>query len=100
MWLVAQCFSQRSGINYKERYSLIMDAIIFCFLITLAISKWLDTHFMDAVTTYLYGSIYNDTYMNIPEEFKLPKANSTKPYSMYSIKLQWSLYGLKQFGCM
>ena len=43
---------------------------------------------MDAVTTYLYGSIYNDTYMNIPEEFKLPKANSTKPYSMYSIKLQ------------
>ena len=39
-------------------------------------------------------------YMKIPKIFKLPGANSTKPHNMYSIKLQRSLYGLKQFGCM
>ena len=51
---------------------------------------------MNVITTYLYGSMDNDIYMKIPEGFKLPEANSTKPRSMYSIKLQWSLYGLKQ----
>ena len=38
--------------------------------------------------------------MKIPEGFKLPEANSKKPRSMYSIKLQRSLYGLMQFGHM
>ena len=35
-------------------------------------------------------------YMKIIEEFKLLEAESTKPSSLYSIKLQQSLYGLKQ----
>ena len=43
---------------------------------------------MDVITTYLYGSMDNDIYMKIPEGFKLPEANSTKPRSMYLIKLQ------------
>ena len=30
----------------------------------------------------------------------MPVANSNKPRSVYSIKLQRSLYGLKQFGRM
>ena len=55
---------------------------------------------MDLITTYLYGSIDNDKYMKIPKEFKLPEANNTKPHSMCSIKLQRSLYGLKQFERM
>ena len=38
--------------------------------------------------------------MKIPKRFKLPGANSTKSRSMYSIKLQRSLYGLKQSGRM
>ena len=40
----------------------------------------------------------NDIYMKIPEGFKLPEENCTKPHNMYSIKLQRSLYGLKQSG--
>ncbi|KAL6311157.1 hypothetical protein AAG906_025503 [Vitis piasezkii] len=51
---------------------------------------------MDVITAYLYGSMDNDIYMKIPKGFKLPDANNTKPRSMYSIKLQRSLYGLKQ----
>ena len=51
---------------------------------------------MDVITTYLYGSIDNDIYMNISKGFKLLEANNTKPRNMCSIKLQRSLYGLKQ----
>ncbi|RVW34987.1 Copia protein [Vitis vinifera] len=98
--LVAQGFSQRLGIDYEETYSPVMDAITFRFLISLAVSEGLDMHLMDVITAYLYGSIDNDIYMKIPEGFKLPEANSTKARSMYSIKLQRSLYGLKQSGRM
>ena len=38
----------------------------------------------------------SDIYMKIPERFKLSEANCTKPHNMYLIKLQRSLYGLKQ----
>ena len=51
---------------------------------------------MDVITAYLYGSIDNDIYMKISKGFKLPKANNTKLCNMCSIKLQRSLYGLKQ----
>ena len=71
-----------------------MDAMTFCFLISLAVSEGLDMRLMDVITAYLYGSMDNDIYMKIPEGFKLPEANNTKPRSMYSIKLQRSLYGL------
>ncbi|KAM3249554.1 secreted RxLR effector protein like [Capsicum annuum] len=57
-------------------------------------------HLMDVVTTYLYGSLDNEIYMKIPEGFKMPKAYSSKPREMYSIRLQRSLYGLKQSGRM
>ena len=37
--LVAQDFSQRLEIDYEETYSLVMDAIIFRYLISIAVSK-------------------------------------------------------------
>ena len=98
--LVAQGFSQRPGIDYEETYSPVMDAITFHFLISLAVSEELDMRLMDVITAYLYGSIDSDIHMKIPEGFKLPEAVSTKPRSMLSIKLQRSLYGLKQSGRM
>ena len=77
-----------------------MDAITFRYLIHLAVSEGLEMHLMDVVTTYLYGSIDRDVYMKIPKGFTLPEAKFSKPRGMYSIKLQRSLYGLKQFGRM
>ena len=98
--LVAQGFSQRPDIDYEETYSPVMDAITFRFLISLAVYEELDMRLMDVVTAYLYGSIDSDIHMKILEGFKLPEAISTKPRSMFSIKLQRSLYGLKQSGRM
>ena len=98
--LVAQGFSQRPGIDYEETYSPVMDVITFRFLISLAVSEELDMRLMDVITAYLYGSIDSDIHMKIPEGFKLLEAVSTKPRSMFLIKLQRSLYGLKQSGRM
>ena len=100
MRLVAQSFSQRPGIDYEEIFSPVMDTITLCFLISLAIPERLDMRLMDVTTIYLYGSMDNDIYMKVLEEFKLSEATFTKLRSMYSIKLQQSLYGLKQFGRM
>ena len=57
-------------------------------------------HLMDVVTTYLYDSLDNDIYMKILEGFKLPEAYNMNSREIYSIKLNKSLYGLKQFGHM
>ena len=55
---------------------------------------------MDVITAYLYGSINNDINIKIPKGFTLPEVVNAKPRSMCSIKLQRSLYGLKQSRCM
>ena len=49
-----------------------MNAIAFCFLISLPALEGLGMCLMDVITTYLYGSMDNDIYMKIPEGFKLP----------------------------
>lgn len=53
---------------------------------------------MDVVTAYLYGSLDIYIYMKIPEGLKI--LETLKPREMCAIKLQRSLYGLKQSGCM
>ena len=73
-----------------------MDAITFRYLIRLVVSKNLKMHLMDALTDYLYGLLDSDIYMKILEGFKMPEASSLKPKELYSIKLQRSLYKLKQ----
>ena len=75
-----------------------MDTITFRFLISLAVSEGLEMRLMDVVTAYLYGSLDTDIYMKIPEGFKMPEAYKSKANNVYSIKLQRSLYGLKQSG--
>ena len=53
---------------------------------------------MDVVTAYLYGSLDFDIFMKIFEGYKMPEAYT--PRNLFSIKLQRSLYGLKQSGRM
>ena len=77
-----------------------MDTYTFRFLMSLAASKNLDMHLMDVVTAYLYGSLDNEIYMKIPEGLKMPEALSSKAKEICLVKLQQSLYGLKQSGRM
>jgi hypothetical protein len=72
-----------------------MNAITFKFLIDLVVSKTLNMHLMNVVTKYPHGSLDKDTYMKIFEGFKMLEAFYDKHISVYSIKLQKILYGLK-----
>ena len=51
---------------------------------------------MDVITAYLSRSLDTDIYMRIPEGLKMPEALKSKPKEICAIKLQRSLYGLKQ----
>jgi len=94
--LIVQDFLQRPKINYEETYSPVMDAITFRFLISLIVQAKLEMRLMDVVTAYLYGNLDKDIYMKIPEGFYMPELKSNRPRDVYSVKLQRSLYGLKQ----
>ncbi|XP_004309292.1 PREDICTED: uncharacterized protein LOC101304635, partial [Fragaria vesca subsp. vesca] len=98
--LVAQGFSQRPGIDYEETYSPVMDVITFRYLVSLVVSEKLDMQLMDVVTAYLYGDLDSEIYMKVPDGITLPKSSNSKPRSAYAIRLQRSLYGLKQSGRM
>lgn len=55
---------------------------------------------MDIITTYLCGTLDIDIDIKFFEGFNMPKTFKSNPKQMYSIKLQRSFYGVKQFECM
>ncbi|KAL0824549.1 hypothetical protein Bca101_048226 [Brassica carinata] len=84
--LVAQEFSQRPGIDYEGTYFHVVDATTF--------REGLDLRLMDVVTAYLYGPLDNEIYMKVPEGIELKNKESSR--EQHCIKLNKSLYGLKQ----
>ena len=64
-----------------------MDAITFRFFISL------DMQLMEVVTAHLYESLDHDIYKKILEGYKMPETYISTSRTMYSIKLQRSLYG-------
>ena len=72
--------------------------MLFRSRISMAVSEKLEMRLMDVVTAYLYGSLDSDIFMKIPEGYKMPEAYTL--CNLFSIKLQRSLYGLKQSGRM
>jgi hypothetical protein len=71
-----------------------MSAITFRYLISLAVQDRLSLQLMDVVTAYLYGSLDSDIYMKVPDGIDVP--NPKAKHNMYCVKLQKSLYCLKQ----
>ena len=53
---------------------------------------------MDVVTAHLYGSLDSDIYMKVPDGVPIPNPNAKR--NAYCVKLNKSLYGLKQSGRM
>jgi hypothetical protein len=92
--LVAQWFTQRPDIDYDETYSSVMSGITFRYLISTTANLNLKMQLMDVVTAYLYGSLDSVIHMRVPEGLKIPGPNQN--CNMFSVRLQRSLYGLKQ----
>lgn len=78
--LVAQGFSQRSGI---ETYSPVMSGITFRYLISMAADLNLKMEMMNVVTAYLYESLDTKICIRVSDGLKVldPKAN----HNLYSV---------------
>ena len=63
--LVAQGFSQRTGVDIEETYSPVMDGITFRYLISMAVNFDLKMKLMDVLTAYLYGNLDSNIYMKV-----------------------------------
>ncbi|KAL2250171.1 UNVERIFIED_CONTAM: Retrovirus-related Pol polyprotein from transposon TNT 1-94 [Sesamum indicum] len=88
--LVAKGFKQKEGIDYFDTYSPVAGLTTIRVLIALASVYNLPIHQMDVKTTFLYGELEEEIYMDQPEGF-VAHGNEYK-----ICKLLKSLYGLKQ----
>jgi len=71
--LVAKGFTQKEGVDYFDTYSLVARIISIKVLFTLASIYTLYVHQMDVKTTFLYGDLKEEVYMEQPEGFILPE---------------------------
>ncbi|KAL0315343.1 UNVERIFIED_CONTAM: Retrovirus-related Pol polyprotein from transposon TNT 1-94 [Sesamum radiatum] len=88
--LVARGFKQNEGIDYFDIYSSVARLTTIRVLIALASMHNLSIHQMDVKTTFLYGELKEEVYMDQPKGFA---ANDNE---RKVCKLVKSLYGLKQ----
>jgi hypothetical protein len=91
--LVAQGFKQVPGLDFVDIFSPVVNYVfIYLFMSLLVISMgWVHKH-LDVNCAYLYGSLKEETYMEIP---KNPVFESDKSNVWH---LKKSLYGLHQAG--
>jgi hypothetical protein len=75
-----------------------MNGITFRYLISLTTQTRLSLQLMYVVTAYLDGSLYSDIYMKVADGIFVLNTNIYR--NMYCVKLNKSLYGLKQSGRM
>ena len=73
-----------------------MDATTFRYLLSLAMKENLDLRLMDVVIAYLYESLDSDIYMKVSHGIPIPNPKASR--ATYCVKLNKSLYGLKQLG--
>jgi len=62
VYLDAQGFIQKFGIDYDSINSLVMDSITFQYLLGMAVHIILKMRLMDVVSAYLYGSLNAQIY--------------------------------------
>ena len=88
--LVAQGYSQRFGLDYKETFSPVVRFESVRSVIALGEHYKLQLHQMDVSTAFLYGELSEEVFMKQPEGFTKPSEEHLVCY------LKRSIYGLKQ----
>jgi len=100
VYLVAQGFTQKFGIDYNITYSLIIDSIIFRCLLGMVVHTMFEMRLMDVVTVYLYGYFNTNIYMKVLLGLNTTIASAPIPGKYCGVKIQCSLYDLKQSESM
>jgi hypothetical protein len=88
--LVAQGYSQKEGIDYKETFALVAHLEAIRILLAFSIAKGFKLHQMDVMSSFLNGVLEEEVYVRQPPGFESEKY----PHQVY--KLRKALYGLKQ----
>ncbi|GJW51162.1 retrovirus-related pol polyprotein from transposon TNT 1-94 [Tanacetum coccineum] len=88
--LVAKGYAQKEGIDFEESFAPVARLEAVRLFIAYAAHKSFTVYQMDVKTTFLYGPLKEEVYVNQPDGFVDPY----HPDKVYRLKK--ALYGLKQ----
>nr|GEY21307.1 hypothetical protein [Tanacetum cinerariifolium] len=88
--LVAKGYAQKEGVDFKESFAPVAQLEAVRLFIAYAAHKPFTVYQMDVKTTFLYGPLKEEVYINQPDGFVDPY----HPDKVYLLKK--ALYGLKQ----
>nr|GEW06178.1 retrovirus-related Pol polyprotein from transposon TNT 1-94 [Tanacetum cinerariifolium] len=88
--LVAKGYAQKEGVDFKESFAPVARLEAVRLFIAYAAHKSFTVYQMDVKTSFLYGPLKEEVYVNQPEGFLDPY----HPDKVYRLKK--ALYGLKQ----
>nr|GEU53639.1 hypothetical protein [Tanacetum cinerariifolium] len=88
--LVAKGYAQKEGVDFEESFALVAWLEAVRLFIAYAAHKSFTVYQMDVKTTFLYGPLKEEVYVNQPDGFVDPY----HPDKVYRLKK--ALYGLKQ----
>ena len=93
--LCAHCRMQQWGKNYWETYSSVVNMLSICLLLGIAHIHGLDSKSIDFVLTFPQADIDIDIWMELLDGMD-PSSGDKTNRRKYVLKLNKSLYGLKQ----
>ena len=88
--LVLKGFDQKQGIDFDEIFSPVVKMCSIRVILGLVASMNLELEQLDVKTTFLYGDLDEEIFMEQPKGFKVKRKENMV------CKLKKSLYGLKQ----
>nr|GEX34788.1 retrovirus-related Pol polyprotein from transposon TNT 1-94 [Tanacetum cinerariifolium] len=88
--LVAKGYAHKEGVDFEESFAPVARLEAVRLLIAYAAHKSFTVYQMDVKTTFLYGPLREEVYVNQPDGF----VNPYHPDKVYRLKM--ALYGLKQ----
>nr|GEW56802.1 Gag-Pol polyprotein [Tanacetum cinerariifolium] len=88
--LVAKGYAQKEGVDFEESFATVARLEAVRLFIAYAAHKSFNVYQMDVKTTFLYGPLKEEVYVNQPDGFVDPY----HPDKVYCLKK--ALYGLKQ----
>nr|GFC17699.1 retrovirus-related Pol polyprotein from transposon TNT 1-94 [Tanacetum cinerariifolium] len=88
--LVAKGYAQKEGVDFEESFTPVARLEAVRLFIAYATHKSFTIYHMDVKTTFLYGPLKEEVYVNQPDGF----IDTYHPDKVYQLKK--ALYGLKQ----
>jgi histone deacetylase 1/2 len=90
-WLVAQGYTQRTGVDFDEVWARVEKRVTLRALLALAAAEDLEIHQMDVKTACLHGELEESVWMWPPPGYVVGP-----PGCLPLCRLQKAIYGLKQ----